>query len=69
MKSKTLTYYKGTVPLTNKDIRRQKARQRHTKRIDAQNENAEICLSCEKPVKDCKGNCTCFKNVYEVKQP
>lgn len=59
MQHKSLTYFKGTTPLTSKDVQGQKKRKQ--KRIEEANRIKNICLKCTKPAKKCNGNCELFK--------
>lgn len=60
MHHKALTYFKGTTPLTSKDVQEQKKRKQ--KRIEEANRIKDICLNCTKPAKKCNGNCEHFKD-------
>ena len=61
-KHTVITPIVGLRPFTDNDLKLQKIAHSETrlKRIERENAIKQICLDCDKPAKDCKGNCSCF---------
>lgn len=59
-----LTPIVGVRPFTDNDLKLQKLARSEIKlkRIERENAIKNICLECEKPAKECRGNCACFND-------